>query len=181
MNHLDTPPASPADDNPYLAPAAEVDGTTAPADAVHLNLLVGPNAALYRQRWHLDSPVPKPPRPWHWPAFLVPTYWLLHRKMYLAAILFELVLFGIAVLTARASPLLMVALLAVPRFAIAVTANNLYLRYCTRLLGKVKAAHAGQQHRIRTELQRRGGTSVWAVVIGMAAGAVINTVARLAA
>lgn len=25
MNHLDTPPVSPADDNPYLAPAAEVE------------------------------------------------------------------------------------------------------------------------------------------------------------
>ncbi|MBW8776530.1 MAG: DUF2628 domain-containing protein [Stenotrophomonas sp.] len=179
MAHLDTPPASPADDNPYLAPAAEVDGTTAPSDADYLNLFVGPNAALYRQRWHLDSPVPQPPRPWHWPAFLVPTYWLLHRKMYLAAILFELVLFGIALLTAQASPLLTVALLAVPRFGIAVTANTLYLRHCTRLLGKVKAAHAGQHNRIRAELQRRGGTSVWAVVIGMAAGAVINTVARL--
>ncbi|CAM4226665.1 DUF2628 domain-containing protein [Stenotrophomonas pavanii] len=181
MMHLDTPPVAPADDNPYLAPAAEVDGTTAPSDADHLNLLVGPNAALYRQRWHLDSPLPKPPRPWHWPAFLVPMYWLLHRKMYLAAILFELAMFGIALLAARASPLLTVVLLAVPRFAIAVTANALYLRYCTRLLGKVKAAHAGQHNRIRTELQRRGGTSVWAVVIGMAFVAVINSVARLAA
>lgn len=179
MNHLDTPPASPADDNPYLAPATEVEDAPASSDADYLNLLVGPNAALYRQRWHLDSPAPKPPRPWHWPAFLVPTYWLLHRKMYLLAILFELVLFGIALLTARASPLLTVALLAVPRFGIAVTANSLYLRHCTRLLARVKAAHAGQHNRIRTELQRRGGTSVWAVVIGMAAGAVINTVARL--
>ncbi|AWB80563.1 DUF2628 domain-containing protein [Stenotrophomonas maltophilia] len=181
MNHLDTPPVSPANDNPYLAPATEVDDAPPPSDADYLNLLVGPNAALYRQRWHLGSPVPKPPRPWHWPAFLVPTYWLLHRKMYLAAILFELVLIGIALLAARANPLLTVALLAVPRFAIAVTANTLYLRYCTRLLGKVKAAHAGQHNRIRAELQRRGGTSVWAVVIGMAANAVINTVARMAA
>ncbi|MGF6418738.1 hypothetical protein ABH900_002241 [Stenotrophomonas sp. AN71] len=181
MNHLDTPPASPADDNPYLAPAAEVDGTTAPLDVDYLNLLVGPNAALYRQRWHLDSPVPKPPRPWHWPAFLVPTYWLLHRKLYLAAIVFELILFGIALLTASASPLLMVALLAIPRVVIAVSANRLYLHHCTRLLARVEGAHAGQHNRIRAELQRRGGTNVWAVVIGMAAIAVINTVSRLVA
>ncbi|MGE8237718.1 MAG: DUF2628 domain-containing protein [Stenotrophomonas indicatrix] len=166
MSALD-PQSSPGSENPYLAPGADADVDTALEDADYLTLVVGPNAAAYRRFWHVDSALPKPPRRWNWPAFLFGTLWMVHRRMYLAAIGFYLVttLLPILMLLADAGiPQIAFGML-LPRIALAIFANALYLRHCSRLLARVQATHAGQPNRIRAELLRRGGTRASAVVV----------------
>lgn len=166
MSALD-PQTLPGSDNPYLAPSAEADEAATPEEADYLTLVVGPRAATYRRFWHVDSAVPKPPRRWNWPAFLFGTLWMVHRRMYLAAVGFYLVttLLPILMLLADASVAQIAYALLPPRIALAIFANSLYLRHCSRLLARVQATYAGQPNRIRAELLRRGGTKASAVVV----------------
>lgn len=166
MSALD-PQTSPSSENPYLPPSADADAATPVEDVDYLTLVVGPNAAAYRRFWHVDSAVPKSPRRWNWPAFLFGTLWMVHRRMYLAAVGFYVVTTAVPILMLLADagvPQIAFGMM-IPRIALAIFANALYLRHCSRLLANVQAAHAGQPNRIRAELLRRGGTKASAVVV----------------
>lgn len=176
MSALD-PQTAPASANPYQAPGADAEPAAPaqgsggpPDDADYLTLVVGPNAAHYRRYWHVDSPVPKPPRRWNWAALLFGTLWMVHRRMYLAGAAYYVIttVVPILMLLADAGIGQIAAAMVLARVALAIFANGLYLRHCSRLLARVEAAHAGQPNRIRAELLRRGGTRASAVVVCLA-------------
>ena len=161
--------------NPYAAP---LEGTGAVSEQVpleqrieRLKRAVGDNFEIYQRRWNLNSAHPLPPRPWHWPAFLFGVYWLLFRRMYLVALLFfvvsETLAFVIAL--AGAPQAVIYAVFFVLKGGLGLVANALYLRHCQRLVRKVEHADPGAEHRIGSELERRGGTSYPVLVVGLAA------------
>ncbi len=172
--------------NPYAAPDTELSDLPSDAeiaDAVSLNdrypLLaraVDNNFWTYAKRWHLGEANGRMARPWHWPALFFDVYWLLYRKMYLAALGF----FGLAFIIGGAMTLLpefeMVAMfiLLALKLALCASANQLYRWHCDRLIARQRRRYPDQPERVQVEVRRRGGTSAWAVVVGMVVLGAIN-------
>jgi hypothetical protein len=179
--------ASPHD--PYAAPAAavieaEIDLAIERAAGVHdrhpqLARAVGDNFGLYARRWHLDAPSGRWPRPWHWPAFLFDFFWLLYRRLYLAAALMLVLEFGIGAAVAfswigeNGSLVLLVG----TKVLLGLSANALYLWHCRRLVGRTQARYRDQPARIAAELDRRGGVSKMALGLGFVLYVVIRVLA----
>jgi len=171
--------------NPYAAPLADTTAASAqlPLEQriARLKRAVGDNFEIYQQRWHLHSAHPLPPRPWHWPAFLFGLYWLLFRKMYLASLLFLLVaeVLAFIIALAGAPQVAIYAALVVLKAGLGLAANAMYLRHCQRLVRKVERAYPGAEHRIGSELERRGGTSYPVLVAGLAVVVALRVVVSL--
>lgn len=175
--------------NPYAAPDTELSDLPSDAeiaDAVSLNdrypLLaraVDNNFWTYAKRWHLGEANGRMARPWHWPALLFDVYWLLYRKMYLAALGF----FGLGFIVGGVIALLpefeVVALIVmlVLKLALCASANQLYRWHCDRLIARQQRRYPDQPERVQAEVRRRGGTSAWAVVMGMVVLGAINVLA----
>lgn len=175
--------------NPYAAPDTELSDLPSDAeiaDAVSLNdrypLLaraVDNNFWTYAKRWHLGEASGRMARPWHWPALLFDVYWLLYRKMYLAALGF----FGLGFIVGGVIALLpefeVVALIVmlVLKLALCASANQLYRWHCDRLIARQQRRYPDQPERVQAEVRRRGGTSAWAVVMGMVVLGAINVLA----
>lgn len=177
-------PAQPSrsPDNPYTAPASSSESlapdTASGLREARLQRVVGDNYEIYRERWRLHAALPGRPRPWHWPAFLVPYYWLLFRKMYpMAAVALGCTMaigFVAAFFRLPLGWLLFLTLLMNLGFGLA--GNALYLRHCTRLIEQVERAYRGGEHRIMAELGRRGGISYPALAAGVAGMAMLRFV-----
>lgn len=175
--------------NPYAAPDTELSDLPSDAeiaDAVSLNdrypLLaraVDNNFWTYAKRWHLGEANGRMARPWHWPALFFDVYWLLYRKMYLAALGF----FGLGFIAGGVIALLpefeVVALIImlVLKLALCASANQLYRWHCDRLIARQQRRYPDQPERVQAEVRRRGGTSAWAVVMGMVVLGAINVLA----
>lgn len=111
---------------------------------------------------------------WNWPAFFVPFYWMAYRKMYVEVIagnilcylwyLFNALWTGILCrLTQNYNTVFLMFfcdLLFQP--AIAVFANHYYLRRIEKL---VEAESGLSEYSAEEQLRRKGGVSIWGVII----------------
>jgi hypothetical protein len=162
--------------NPYAAPESPLpdlpsDAEIADAVAVHdryplLANVVGRNFEVYARRWHLDTGGSA--RPWHWPALFFDIYWMLYRKMYLAASAYLVAAFiagGVIAFFPAFETVALIALFGL-KLLLCVNANVLYRWHCQRLIARLQTRFPDQGERLQTELGRRGGTSVLAVIVG---------------
>lgn len=176
--------------NPYAAPYAELLDLPSDeeiAEAVSLidryPLLasaVDNNFGTYALRWHLGQANGRMARPWHWPALFFDVYWLLYRKMYLAALGYFGVAFiagGVMALLPELEVFTLVFLLAL-KLVLCASANQLYRWHCDRLIARQQRRYPDQPERVQAEVRRRGGTSAWAVVLGMVVLGAINVLAE---
>lgn len=129
---------------------------------------------------------------WHWPAFFLTFYWMLHRRMWLAAAAYIAAPALLAFLLAFALVLLMgehgpaglitnVVVFGLTLLAPPMLANRLYFGHCRKLVERV--SHSGVKRSVALmRVRAKGGTSlVAAVVIAMLLGvAVIGVLAAVA-
>ncbi len=132
--------------------------------------ILGPNnQEYYLQRFEEYEANGKTTIGWHWPAFFITFYWLLYRKMWLAALLYFILpyvctsLLGLvsSLLGASGAPMMgigyLVYILAIlllpPMFA-----NTLYYRHCQSKIRKAEALHSERQRQLGY-LSAKGGTS----------------------
>ena len=176
--------------NPYAAPDAELsdlpsDAEIADAVSLHdryplLARAVDNNFGIYARRWHLGEPNGRIARPWHWPALFFDVYWLLYRKMYLAALAFFGVGFiagGVIAFLPDFEILALWVMLAL-KLTLCLGGNQLYRWHCERLIARQQRRHPGQPERVQAEVERRGGTSGWAVLLGIVVIGAINLLAE---
>ena len=104
---------------------------------------------------------------WHWPAFFVTWYWMLYRKMWVAALLYFVAsyAFGIAVgVAAAAAPavggLLLLAWWVLP----GLLANGRYFKHCEKKIRDLRA-RGGSKEQMVARLEAAGGTSNVLVII----------------
>lgn len=92
---------------------------------------------------------------WHWPAFLVPFWWLLYRKLYLWALL-ALVIDFVPWINLMS------------RFVWGMTANYLYYKQAKKKIMELKSASPAAN--VPGALAEMGGVNGWVVVVGIALG-----------
>lgn len=167
-------------ENPYRAsdvamPDMPTDQEIADAVSVHdrfplLAKAVGQYFGHYARRWHLQQGDDRLARPWHWPALLFDFYWLMYRKLYLLAFTYlglSFVAGAVIALVPAAETGALLAILAL-KLVLCLSANQVYRWHCERLIRRMQARHPDQPDRVLAELERRGGTSALALVIGIA-------------
>lgn len=167
-------------ENPYRATDAALhdmptDQEIADAVAVHdrfplLAKAVGHYFGHYARRWHLQQGDNRLARPWHWPALLFDFYWLMYRKLYLIAFAYlglNFVAGAVIALVPEAEMIALLAILAL-KVVLCLSANQLYRWHCERLIRRTQARHPDQPDRILADVERRGGTSGWALGIAIA-------------
>ena len=102
---------------------------------------------------------------WHWPAFFVTWWWMLHRKMWIPALIYFFApSIAIAVLAAvipKAGALLgWLAILVVPP----IFANRWYYGHCTNKIAQVRA-RGGSKDQMLARVEAAGGTSNVALIV----------------
>ncbi len=97
---------------------------------------------------------------WHWPAFLVPFYWALYRKLWGWAALFLVV----DILAAIFIPFFSGT---ITHVGSAVVANYLYFRHVKRKVEAIRATSTDDVTAVE-RMNREGGTSILAVWAGIA-------------
>lgn len=170
--------------NPYAAPTAAVAEPVVEVDDQLRDYadFVGNNFDSYRLKWRLDEKQPSAKDTWHWPAFFFGIMWMLYRKMYALAAMWAC---GSTALAAT------LALLDMPDMAglginigIAAAAgslgNTFYLKHAQKQIQQAKSGHRGGVHALRAELHLRGGTSGFAVVVGLVVMVGFNVVIAVA-
>lgn len=139
--------------------------------------VLGPkNQYYYLDRFARFDAEGKTGASWHWPAFFVTLYWLLYRKMWLAALgyfflpslLFWLVR-GIIASAAQGPAYMLVGAwnliyLAGIFFLAPMYANALYYNHCKKKIAAARAASADTQRQLGV-LSGNGGTSNIAIII----------------
>ena len=155
--------------------------------------ILGPkNQEYYLQRFEEYEANGKTTIGWHWPAFFITFYWLLYRKMWLAALLYFILpyvctsLLGLvsSLLGASGAPMMgigyllyiLAILLLPPMFA-----NTLYYRHCQGKIRKAEALHSERQRQLGY-LSAKGGTSSIILFVVLIVGfiAVIGILAAIA-
>ncbi|MGC3963859.1 MAG: DUF2628 domain-containing protein [Rhodocyclaceae bacterium] len=149
---------------PEAMPSHEV----APDRTAKLSAVIGPKNQIYYLRHFERFERGDLGLSWHWPAMFVAFYWMLYRKLYVAAILYFLSPYiagllcglvgamavgnsGWAVLGYYGAGLLMWII--PPLFA-----NRLYYSHCTKLIRAAELRSRDPKFQLG-ELQARGGTS----------------------
>ncbi|KAF1013167.1 MAG: hypothetical protein GAK31_03316 [Stenotrophomonas maltophilia] len=194
LEHLLVVPAREVDSggqDPYRAPAmapepAAMSAANAPMDGdmALYAAVVGPNFAVYRQRWQLDRTAPGTDVTWHWPGFLFGMVWMMYRKMYRFSAIWLGVMFLITLLEALLSVPPLVSLLITLGLSVVIgtQANRWYLAHCQRQIVLAKGVAAGDPGRMCSELERRGGTSgagiAIALVVALAVSGLFELLAR---
>ncbi|MGA7594418.1 MAG: pilin [Gallionella sp.] len=142
------------------------DGT---AIGEYYRAVLGPkNQDYYLGQFALFDAEGKTGASWHWPAFFVTFYWLLYRKMWLAALVYFILpslLYWLVGAIAGALPhgatikaVWNLAYLAGILFLPPMYANALYYNHCKKMIAAARAASADTQRQLG-ELSGKGGTS----------------------
>ena len=139
--------------------------------------VLGPkNRYYYLDRFARFDAEGKTSASWHWPAFFITFYWLLYRKMWLAALgyfflpsLLYWLVNGIAIVSGHGSGHMLsvswnLIYLAGIFFLPPMYANSLYYNRCKKMIAEAKAASADTQRQLG-ELSGKGGTSNIAIII----------------
>lgn len=169
--------------NPYAQAAAPAVSASSPEEQQKLDyeLAIGRNSDYYLPKFQrFDEGGSKVG--WHWPAFLVTSWWFIYRKMFGLGILnlcIPLVtLIVVAIVVGAAKPSRTVAaaiailLLLAPGFLFSMFANSLYWRHIRKLIGRVPRTIANQPDKRAVRIQRNGGTGI-GPMIGIMAGVLI--------
>lgn len=171
------------------------NATLNPAEVTRQNFeaMVGPkNQHYYLPRFEAFEATGKTSLGWHWPAFFITFYWLLYRKMWLAALLYFILPYVVttalgvvgAVVGEQGQMLVLggygvycLAILLLPP----MLANGLYYRHCQSKIRKAEAQYPERQ-RLLGYLQAKGGTSnvILFVVLIFGLIAVIGILAAIA-
>ena len=155
--------------------------------------ILGPkNQEYYLQRFKEYEANGKTTLGWHWPAFFITFYWLLYRKMWLAALLYFIlpyvctsVLGLITSLLGESRGLMMLGCYLAYTLAILLLpplfANALYYRHCQSKIRKAEALHSERQRQLGY-LSAKGGTSSIILFVVLIVGfiAVIGILAAIA-
>ena len=155
--------------------------------------ILGPNnQEYYLQRFEEYEANGKTTIGWHWPAFFITFYWLLYRKMWLAALLYFILpylctsVLGVVGSLLGASGTLLVSvgyllyilaiLLLPPMFA-----NGLYYRHCQSKIRQAEQLHDDRERQLGY-LSAKGGTSNIMLFVVLIVGfiAVIGILAAIA-
>ncbi len=155
--------------------------------------ILGPNnQEYYLQRFADYEASGKSSLGWHWPAFFITFYWLLYRKMWLAALLYFILpylctsVFGlITSLLGESRGLMMLggylaytlAILLLPP----LLANGLYYRHCQSKIRQAEQLHDDRERQLGY-LRAKGGTSHVMLFVVLIVGfiAVIGILAAIA-
>lgn len=144
------------------------DGSTGIGE--YYKAVLGPkNQNYYMGQFAIFDAEGKTSASWHWPAFFITTYWLLYRKMWLAALLyfifpylFFVVIGMIAAATNGSANTIIGAVylvyLAAIFFLPPMYANALYYNHCKKKIAGVMASTVDTQRQLG-KLSGKGGTS----------------------
>ena len=155
--------------------------------------ILGPNNQdYYLQRFEEYEANGKTTIGWHWPAFFITFYWLLYRKMWLAALLYFILpyvctsLLGLvsSMLGASGAPMMGIGYLA---YILAILllppmfANGLYYRHCQSKIRQAEQLHDDRERQLGY-LSAKGGTSSIILFVVLIFGfiAVIGILAAIA-
>lgn len=123
-------------------------------DEAYINLFVGPNADKYMsnfRKFGIKGPSSFAPT-WHWPAFFVPFFWLLYRKLYLHAL-------GVLVLSFIPGINLLTCV------AMGLAAYYIYFKHARDSVIAIK--HAATPASISNAISEEGGVKPPAVYVGI--------------
>lgn len=169
-------------ENPYTHAAAPAPATAEGQRLADYEAAIGPNSGYYLKYFEaFDAGESR--ASWHWPAFFVPSFWFMFRKMWLPGILTLLwpviayFVLGIALIAiAAATKAVPVTAMIVgglvfiaPYFVIPIYANALYWRHVRKLIGSLPNSVAQVPDKRIARLERNGGTGVGpmiAVIVG---------------
>ena len=182
------PPSGPI--NPYAAPQTPADLASVPATtAAHdltreeVEAFVGNKHTYYWRRWQRAAGVRAG---FNIAAFLVSFAWLLYRKMYREFAIGLAILLGVGFLQGLVESLAETKLGIPDRlldFAVAFTVgmlgNGLYLRRARLAIASARAQEPDPERRAEL-LRARGGTSLIALLIGIAAFIALGVFAAMA-
>lgn len=105
---------------------------------------------------------------WHWPAFFVPFWWMLYRKLYLWALL--IICLKIITLCFFITSVLYIVIMNViciiVTIVIAITANYLYYKHAKKKILALKSLHESSDEQSAIEIARVGGVSKVIIWIG---------------
>jgi len=132
--------------------------------------MIGPkNQHYYLPRFEEFEANGKTSLGWHWPAFFVTFYWLLYRKMWLAALLYFILPYVVTTALGLVGAMVgeqgqMLVLGGYGVYCLAILllppmlANGLYYRHCQNKIRKAEAQYPERQ-RLLGYLNAKGGTS----------------------
>lgn len=134
-----------------------------------LRIFVGANQDAYMERFSRFEDNGKIGPSWHWPAFFVMFYWLIYRKMWLAALIFLVAPWvallamgmgaaamgqsGLSLFTALLFPYVLAWIFLPPMYA-----HAMYYKHAKGKIRKIEESHPDVKSRF-AELTRKGGTS----------------------
>jgi hypothetical protein len=170
----DPPGTSPLDGD-TIASIDNGDVVVRPALAVLYRLAVGPAADYYTPRFLRYEQAGHGLPSWHWPAFLLPSFWAFYRKLWLPGVAYAVMPLVGALLFTRFGARLdessalwfasaVLAIWVLPGFVSAVLANSLLYRRVRKQVGRAEAA-GGSVPRAARMLTTRKPTSPWAAVL----------------
>lgn len=121
-------------------------------------IFIGKNAYTYLQNFKTFNinGTDKFSLTWHWPAFFVPFFWMLYRKLYLWALLALLLNFVLSIIP-------FVGFL-LPMVIFGMTGNYIYYKHVKKKILELKRLQVSPDIQ-RVELARGGGVNSVAVVI----------------
>ena len=171
------------------------NATLNPAEETRQNFeaMIGPkNQHYYLPRFEDFEANGKTSLGWHWPAFFVTFYWLLYRKMWLAALLYFILPYVVTTALGLVGAVVggqgqMLVLGGYGMYCLAIIllppmlANGLYYRHCQSKIRKAEAQYPERQ-RLLGYLQAKGGTSSIILFVVLIFGfiAVIGILAAIA-
>jgi Tfp pilus assembly protein PilE len=139
-----------------------------PADDIDWRTFIGRNADKYLEKftaftkWGRDDFA----LTWHWPAFFVPFWWMIYRKLYLWALLTFVISF-----------IPFVGIIAM--FIFGMTGNYLYYKYARKKVAEIRLMPSDMQRAV--EFARAGGVNNIALVLVPLVGiAIIGILAAIA-
>jgi hypothetical protein len=124
------------------------------SDDEYMAFFIGPNSEKYLRKFKGFAKSEGFSASWHWPAFLVPFFWLLYRKFYFLAL-------GVFFLSFI--PLVNIGVY----IAMGISAYYLYYNKAKKSLDEYKA-HT-DRYDITANLIREGGVNTTSVIVGIAA------------
>lgn len=129
--------------------ADDEEAETAPDEQELLETFVGDKGLVYMPRFDAISNGAK--MTWHWPAFFVPFYWALYRKMWFIS--------AVAFITQLFWP--------ISNIVFGLIANQLYYQHARGWVGRLSRKFRGQV--LLGKLEASGGTSRLPVLVAVAA------------
>lgn len=131
----------------------------------------------------------------NWPALLVGPIWCFYRKQwwlgigywvaYFAAVFIGAIAYAFATADIESANerdfvLIAIGAMVLVRLILAAFANNLYYRNAVRLIGKLRRQARDEADAI-ARILRRGGTSAWGMMIGIAINVIMQVLDKLTA